>query len=314
MTAFHRIVSIQGFSMRFFTLLLVLVFPSKFMAGDDWSRWLGPGENNQVEAAANFQPDFGTWKVAWRAEVGLGYSTVTTSGQRAITLGHDGDKQESVVCLDLETGHRLWEYRYSAERIPIAHPGGPNASATIVGDSLFTLSKDGQLHSLSLEDGTVRWKVNLVDLLGVEIPRWGFACSPLLHGENLILSAGKLTALDSTTGKPLWINESGWKAGYATPRLFQYEGLDYLAAMDADGLSVFKASDGSEVARHRIRGIKHGVTANTPVALEEGRKLLLHTNGGSSLLAFDGSRLKPFWEDRKLQNSLSGFLVRDGVF
>ncbi|HAV64858.1 MAG TPA: alcohol dehydrogenase, partial [Verrucomicrobiales bacterium] len=38
--------------------------------------------------------------------------------------------------------------------------------------------------------GKVRWKKNIAEEIGAELPEWGFAGSPLVYGELLILNVG----------------------------------------------------------------------------------------------------------------------------
>jgi outer membrane protein assembly factor BamB len=64
----------------------------------------------------------------------------------------------------------------------------------------------------------------LASELGVEVPEWGFASSPLVEGRLVILNLGSHgTALEKTTGKVAWQNGKG-PAAYATPVPFDLEG------------------------------------------------------------------------------------------
>src|SRR6185369_6960254 len=82
---------------------------------------------------------------------------------------------------------------------------------------LYTLSKRGHLFCFDAANGNVIWQKNLIEDLGVKKPEWGFAGSPLVEGNLLVLNVGETgTAVDKATGKIVW--SSGKEAaGYATP-------------------------------------------------------------------------------------------------
>ncbi|SVC77500.1 uncharacterized protein METZ01_LOCUS330354, partial [marine metagenome] len=93
---------------KFVLSFLLLPFFNSFLSAADWPRWLGPsGDGTSVEKGwkANLE------KVAWKAKVGVGFSTVSVAGGRLFTMGHDGEKKggkETIFCLDAITGKEIW--------------------------------------------------------------------------------------------------------------------------------------------------------------------------------------------------------------
>ena len=181
-------------------LCALLLIASVTSVASDWPHWLGPNSNNTVTPEANFNPDLNAWKVLWKAELGKGYSAVAVSGDHAYSLGHDGTANETVYCFDAETGKELWKHTYPAKLMPDLHTGGPNATPTIVGDKVITIGKDGQVFCLSADKGAVVWNANLLEILGVKVPRWGFASSAVIDGTQILLCSGK--ALAASTWRP----------------------------------------------------------------------------------------------------------------
>ncbi|MGZ8901753.1 MAG: alcohol dehydrogenase, partial [Limisphaerales bacterium] len=57
---------------------------------DDWPHWRGPQRSGiSQETGWMFQwPEDGP-KIAWKANVGLGYSGIVAAGGRAVTAGHN---------------------------------------------------------------------------------------------------------------------------------------------------------------------------------------------------------------------------------
>ena len=244
--------------------------------------------------------------------MGLGYSTITTSNGKAYTMGHDGKSSETITCFDAATGKKMWDYTYQGKLIPSMHVGGPNASVTISGDLVYAVSKDGQVLCLTADSGEKVWNVQLTEILDMEVPKWGFGSSPVEYEGDILISAGKTVALDKTNGRPSWISKHDYKAGYGSPVAFSKSGKDFIATMDSDGLSVLDASDGTEVARHKVRS-KYNMTATTPAVFNQGTQLFIFTDLKTEVLNFDGKSLSASWDDRKLKNSLAGSILIDGI-
>ncbi len=59
-------------------------------------------------------------------------------------MGHK-DGEDIVWCLDLKSGKEIWKYSYECKLVDFLHEGGPAATPTIDGDSVYTLSKEGIL-------------------------------------------------------------------------------------------------------------------------------------------------------------------------
>ncbi len=76
---------------------------------EDWPHWLGPNGDNIAPAVGGFETDLGKWKVAWKANVGRGYSSVAVANGRAYTVGHDGKTQETLFCFDANSGKITWQ-------------------------------------------------------------------------------------------------------------------------------------------------------------------------------------------------------------
>src|SRR5919108_3155000 len=141
----------------------------------DWHRWRGPDANGisrETDWMAQW-PAEGPNRV-WKANVGTGFSSVAVSGGRVYTMGNQG-KQDTVVCLDANTGAVRWKHAYDAPMDPKYYEGGPSATPTVDGERVYTLSKRGVAFCLETATGRVVWSKNLTRDLGVEIPTWGFA-------------------------------------------------------------------------------------------------------------------------------------------
>ena len=280
--------------------------------GSDWSTWLGPHEDNTTESINGFETDLSRWAIDWETHIGRGYSAVTTYRDRVFTKGHNEASHETLYCLRIETGEVLWKHTYEAELMPRAHGGGPNASVVIDGVRLYSVSKDGQLRCNSVDTGEEIWKVRLTELLEMDTPSWGFGSTPVIHGDRLILGAGRIVSLHIQTGEVDWISKTERRASYGTPVVFNYRDETFIAAMHGNGFFILNVSTGEEVIDKRIT-TKSNVVSNTPLVFDGGEQIFIHTNAFSEVLRFDGRDFEIEWIDRKLQNSQSAAVIVNDV-
>src|SRR5687767_6497319 len=82
---------------------------------EDWPQWRGPSrtgiseEKGWVDQFSEQGP-----VIAWKATVGLGFSSVVVSNGKAYTAGH-GNGSDTVFCLDATTGKEIWKQSYPSE-------------------------------------------------------------------------------------------------------------------------------------------------------------------------------------------------------
>lgn len=129
-------------------------------------------------------------KVAWKAEVGLGFSSVVIANRRLFTLGH-ADEQDTVYGLDATTGKVLWKHSYPAELGDKFFEGGTTGTPTVAGDRVYVLSRWGDMLCLGASDGKVQWSKNVQQETESRPPDWGFAGAPLVLGDRVYLNVGE---------------------------------------------------------------------------------------------------------------------------
>jgi len=102
---------------------------------------------------------------------------------------------------------------------PQYYDGGPGSTPTVFEGRVFTLSKWGDVFCFDAAKGSVVWSEKLWNY-GIRSNRWGFAGSPVIYRDLVILNAGiSGTALERATGRMAWFNGTN-VAGYATPQFF----------------------------------------------------------------------------------------------
>ena len=187
--------------------------------GADWPQWRGPGRDGfSSESVSPVWPADGP-KVLWHAAVGTGFSSISVGLGRAYTMGNTTNN-DTIWCFDAVTGKELWRRTYASKLDPQWYEGGPGSTPTLSSNRLFTISKWGDVFCLDAATGKVVWHQDLRHD-GLKPNRWGFAGSPLLWHDLVILNAGTAgTALDRATGRLAWSNSTN-AAGYASATLFR---------------------------------------------------------------------------------------------
>ena len=111
----------------------------------DWPNWRGPAHTG-ISAEPVPMADFS--KIAWRAKIGIGFSSMAVAEGRVFALGCSGQRQgnqETFHCLDAATGKSVWSDTYPAALVDYLHEGGPCASPTVDGKRVYGMSKSGRL-------------------------------------------------------------------------------------------------------------------------------------------------------------------------
>ncbi len=142
-------------------LLFCMLTADVSLAGQgNWPGFRGQGRDN-------LSPDSGLLK-SWPAEgpplvwkvTGLGesLSSVSVFGGRVYTQSHI-EGEEVVICLDEETGHKLWTLAIGAAE-KVAYPGSRSVP-TVDGGRLYVETVGGDVACLDAQTGKVVWRRHL---------------------------------------------------------------------------------------------------------------------------------------------------------
>ena len=227
--------------------IVVAAFLASYLPAADWPQWRGPNRNGiSLEMVSAAWPVEGPG-VLWRASVGTGFSSISISRGRVYTMGNTNN-EDTVWCFDAKTGEHVWHYSYAAPLGPQWYEGGPGSTPTVEGNRAVTISKWGDVFCFDAAKGTVLWQRDL-RRDGVKTNRWGFAGSPLIWGDLVILNAGSAgIALDRDTGRIVWSNGTN-AAGYASPTRFETGGTEAVLIFAAKHLVALEAQNGRELWR-----------------------------------------------------------------
>jgi outer membrane protein assembly factor BamB len=306
----------QGVAWQAYAALLALACPA---TADDWPFFRGPN-NNGVSAEAGWTaqwPAAGP-KVAWRAEVGIGASSVVVAGSRVVTMGSLKEKDEDVVwCLDADSGKVLWRFVYPSQFDARQFEGGTASTPTIDGHYVYTLGYLGPVHCLDIEDGRVVWRRHLVEDFGGRYSNWKYAGSPLVTEKLVIFDTGadgnSTVALDKTTGRKVW-GVGHDLAGYSTPIPFEHPGGRGVLVFKARAMVAHDLASGRELWRIDWR-TNYDCNASTPTVL--GDKLFISTGYGGrrargALFQLGENEPRQIWVNQDLETRMNSAVVYEG--
>jgi outer membrane protein assembly factor BamB len=179
---------------------------------DDWPQWNGihrDGKSAETGLLAEW-PANGP-KLAWKATgFGNGYSEFSVVGDRLYTLG---DKANSgwLIAASTDGGKILWSAKVGATGSPEV-PGytfpGPRSTPTVDGDLIFAMNAWGELVCVNTSDGKEQWRKYLQKDFAGALPTWGYAESPLVDGDQVVVTPGgpkgAIVALNKKTGETIW--------------------------------------------------------------------------------------------------------------
>jgi outer membrane protein assembly factor BamB len=192
-------------------------------------------------------------QLSWRKRVGPAWSSLAIIGERLFTQEQRGE-QEAVVCLDTNTGHELWAHEDAVRFWDGQAGAGPRATPTFVDGKLYTLGATGLLNCLDAASGKMLWQRDIVADTKAPLPMWGFASSPLVVDDVVIVFAGGseskgLVAYRAASGEPQWTAATG-PISYGSPQPVQIGGETQILFLSDFGLVAVRPETGEVCWQH----------------------------------------------------------------
>ncbi len=286
----------------------------------DWPQYLGPTRDGVSPGGA---PE--TWPPAgpqllWKADVGSGFSGPVTHGDFVLLHHRQGD-EEVLEAFDRKSGKSRWKAAqptsYSDD---FGFDNGPRGTPAVGGDFVYTFGAEGRLTAVSWADGKPAWTVPLGREHRADKGFFGFACSPLVVSNRVVLHLGGedgagIVAVDGKTGRLVWRSTPD-EAGYASPILANLGGQQRLVCFTRAGVKVLDPADGRLLAGFPWRS-RQGASVNaaTPIVGPAGILVTSSYNTGAALLRWSGTSLERVWTDEEaLSAHISTPVRRDGWY
>ena len=223
--------------------------------GADWSGFRGP-ERDGIIRGVRIETDWSRSKPVelWRRPIGPGWSSFAVHGNLIYTQEQRGD-DEVVSCYNLTTGAPVWRHRDAVRFYESNGGAGPRGTPTVSNGRVYAFGATGILNALDARDGAVVWSRNAASDTHTKIPGWGFASSPLVVGDVVIVAtAGMLAAYDVATGHPRWQGPAG-RGGYSSPQLATIDGVAQILLLNGEGAISVAPADGTLLWKHEWPGV-----------------------------------------------------------
>ena len=272
----------------------------------DWPGFRGPRRDGIVRGV-KIKSD---WTASppvqvWHRAVGPGWSSFAVNGDLFYTQEQRGD-EEVVACYKASTGQPVWAHKDAARFFESNAGAGPRATPTLSNGRVYTFGATGILNVLDANKGTVIWTKNVSDDTGVKVPFWGFASSPVVVGDVVIVAAaGQLVGYDIATGNRRWLGPNGG-GSYSSPQLVTIDGVQQVLLMSGVGITSLSPSDGKQLWQHAWSGnsiVQPAVTTDGDVLItsqDSGARRISVAHSGTTWSASEkwtANTLKPYFND-----------------
>jgi outer membrane protein assembly factor BamB len=326
--------------------MAIVVAPSVSFARD-WYQWRGP-EQNGVSRETNL-PEKWTLdgeNVAWTAPVGGMSSPIVMKG-RVYLLSRRGEAktggaavvspqtQETVVCLDANTGKPVWEHRMNMTQteVPVHRLGWSSAVGDPSTGRVYALGTQCNLLCFDGESGKVLWQRQMTEEFGMISTFGGRTPSPAVDEDQVFIagvafgwgdnarSGYRVFAFDKKTGELNWTTATGGlpvDSPQQTPVITVIDGMRQLVVGSGDGgVYGFQARSGKKLWGHVVS--KRGINA---VPLVDGSRVYVCTgevnidnsfSGTVRCIDVAGGKPKELWRRDGIEAGFASPTIADGV-
>ncbi len=290
-----------------------------------WPGFRGPARDSVV-AGVTIDTDWSTNppREIWRRPLGPGWSSFALVEDRLCTQ-EQRDEDEVVACYDAATGEPVWLHAYRARFWEAMGGPGPRATPTYHDGHLFTLGATGVLNCLDAATGEPVWTRNIADDAGAPLPEWGFASSPLVVDDLVIVHAAGATdgravvAYGIQSGEPRWFGEAGG-ASYSSPHLATLDGVRQVVMITVEGVFGLEPRSGELLWKHDWPLGGAGDRVVQPAIVDGGTGILIGTSFGLGTRRIDVARdrtgtwsANEVWTSRALKPYYNDLVVHRGT-
>jgi len=252
----------------------------------------------------------------WQRPIGPGWSSFAVHGDLLYTQEQRGD-EETVACYRVSTGEPVWRHRDPVRFWESNAGPGPRATPTLSNGRVYAFGATGILNALDARTGAPVWSRNVATDLSRSVPDWGFASSPLVIDDLVIVAAsGTLTAYDLATGKPRWVGPRQL-GSYSSPHRTTIDGVTQILLLSGTGVASVAPANGTLLWDHQWAG---GSTMVQPAVTADGDILInaIAMTGGAGTRrlavahAADKWTVEERWTSNGLKPYFNDFVVHGG--
>ena len=245
----------------------------------------------------------------WRRPIGPGWSSFSVRGDRLYTQEQRGE-DEIVACYRVSTASRSGDTATACGSGSLKAAPVPRGTPTLANGRVYAFGATGILNALDEATGRVVWSRNVATDAKRKIPDWGFASSPLVVDDLVVVAAsGTLVAYDASTGKQRWSGPS-YGGSYSSPHHATIAGVDQVVLLGGPGAISVSPADGSLLWKHEWSPgaiVQPALTADGDILVNAiastggtgtRRLAVTHASGGWSVQErWTSIGLKPYYND-----------------
>jgi outer membrane protein assembly factor BamB len=246
-----------------FLILLTIGMACATSRAADWPEFRG-AQRDGTSPGTNFPLTWGPDKnIKWRAPLPQpgNSSPIVSKGRVFITCAEDAHgTRRSLYCFDVKDGKKLWAQTVAYEQLDPTHQRNPYCASTAAADGQRIVVWHGSagVHCYDY-DGKEIWSRDLGTFRHI----WGYASSPIIYGDSIILNCGPgarsfVIALNRSTGKTLWqTDEPGgaedrgpggkWVGSWASPVVTKVDGNDQIIVPQSHHVNAYDPKTGAIV-------------------------------------------------------------------
>jgi outer membrane protein assembly factor BamB len=286
----------------------------------EWPQWHGPDRNNvSRETGLLKQWPAGGPPSLWSVGgIGAGYGTIAVKGDRIFVQGSAGGRS-IVYALNRADGKALWSKALGPAGTN-EQGSGPRGTPTVDAEYVYVLTENGDLACLKAQDGTAVWQRNILKDFGGRNIGWLISESPLVDGNNVIVTPGGrgagMVALDKLTGTTVWTaKDLSDEAGYASAIAADVDGVRTIMTLTGEAGIGVRASDGKLMWRQRNVANR---TANIATPVFSDNKVFYTSayGTGAALVGLSAQageiKAREIYFTKDMQNHHGGVVLVDG--
>lgn len=254
----------------------------------------------------------------WKISVGPAWSSFVVARDLLFTQEQRGPL-ETVVCYAADTGREVWSRALEARfDDPLGGPG-PRATPALANGGLFVTGATGNFLRLNPSSGEIVWQNDLKAVASRGAPMWGFAASPLVADQVVIVYAGGagdkgLLAFDLESGLLRWSVAAG-SDSYSSPQLSTIAGEQVVLMLSNDGLVLVDPATGKTRLNYEwkfsnYRALQAHVLDNDTILLPTGMNTgtrAIRVNKTNGQLA-----AQELWTSRNLKPDFTDLVTYQG--
>ncbi len=285
--------------LAFTAVLVAAAIASPATQSSTWKQWGGPNRNFIVDATglAASWPATGPPRL-WTRALGEGHSSIVEDGGRLFSMYRPASpsrgqfvQEEVVIAADAASGKTVWEYRYRSPTgdANFTEGAGPHSTPLVVGSRVFAAGSRREFFALDKASGKVLWHHDFIKEYGAGGVDRGFAPSPLLCNNSVIISIGgrgqAVGAFNPDTGALLW---KGGDVDFApaSPVLIDVDGQAQLVVFGGDRIAGLDPANGRTLWSHPHR-TDWGLNISTPIWSPSDHLLIVSSAYGTGSRALE---------------------------